>query len=241
MCAGSVITIIELLLTEGVLDCWGQGTCYSSYCEGVYYNSIYKAHHFPQLHPHHHTLISPSPPHYHIQGIALFHLSILTLTMLFSTLISLISLGALAATVAAVDILAFQGPGGCDDGSHIYFMNVRHDQCIIMPTSFGIRFLNVPPGAKGHTYRNNKCTDFVQEGGSGTYCLSGNGPVISANWFGGLASQPLSEMTTGLQYTAPNGVSRNIRTAGAGALQRAIDLLNHKNFAMLATFPDGMS
>lgn len=202
---------------------------------------IYKAHHFPQLHPHHHILILPSHPHYHIQEIALFHVSILSLTMLFSTLISLISLGALAATVAAVDIQAFQGPDGCDDGSHIYFLNVRHDQCIPTIASFGVRFSNVPPGAKGHTYHDLECTDFIQEGGSGTYCLSGNGPISSANWFGGsLAVQPQSEMTTGLQYTAPNGVTRNI-VVGAGRLRRAVDLLIHKNFTMLATFPDGMS
>lgn len=66
--------------------------------------------------------------------------------------------------------------------------------------------------------------------------------MTSANWFGGpLVLQPQSEMTTGFQYTTPNGTKRSITVAGVGELSHVFDLLNHKNWTMLATFPDGVS
>lgn len=133
--------------------------------------------------------------------------------MLFSLNSQLPILAVLVATASAVTIQAYQGNCGIAPG--VFADNVPADRCISLPTSGAVGYTNVPPGATGQTYFDSGCTNFSQGGGGGSYCLQQFPGVHSANWF--IASHKLvrreaytGEMTTGVEYTTPEGSRRRI-------------------------------
>lgn len=164
--------------------------------------------------------------------------------MLFSSFISQFSvLAALLGTAAAVNIQAWQGTG-CDNGASAYYANVAHDTCVAFSNSFGVRFTSVPSGSKGHVYYDSKCTNFAQEGGSGTYCLDAHNNMKSANWFTPSKKlairQPEVETHTGFKYPGPDGKEKSI-LCSASEFEHVFGLFNAGNWAALAEYPEGKS
>lgn len=164
--------------------------------------------------------------------------------MLFSSLISQLSvLATFLSVAAAVDIQAWQG-SGCDSGSSAYYGNVAHDTCVAFSNSFGVRFTSVPSGAKGHVYYNSACSNFAQEGGTGTYCLDAHNNMKSANWFYSSSKfirreEQVGETYTGFHYTRPDGTKASI-LCSASEWDKLFELYNSGDFAALDAYPIGM-
>lgn len=150
-------------------------------------------------------------------------------------------LAALLGIATAVDMRAWQGTG-CDNGASVYWSNVPAYTCITIPLSFGIRWYNIPSGAKAHAYYDSHCTNFAQEGGSGTYCLDAHNNMRSANWFWSSKfvrrEEFDGETSSGVQYTTPEGTERRI-TASPSQFEYILALVKAEDWAALAQYPEG--
>lgn len=160
--------------------------------------------------------------------------------MLFSLKSQLSILAVLAATASAVTLQAYQGT--CGIAPSVFAQNVPANLCVSLPTSGAVGYTNVPPGATGQTYFDGGCTNFSQGGGSGTYCLGQWSGVHSANWF--IASNKLvrrepytGEMTTGVEYTTPEGKRRRI-AALADQWDHLLALAANSDWEALNAYPE---
>lgn len=146
---------------------------------------------------------------------------------------------------AAVEIRFYRNSFNCDTSAYNYYYNVPAMTCLSDIGSYAVKFINVPPGGQGQTYRDPICKIFSQSGGSGTYCLSNN-LVYSANWFyppkklirrGTLGD---GQPSTGLQYVTGEGKKRRISCASKD-FEKISKLVEEGDYAALAEYPEGKS
>ena len=157
-------------------------------------------------------------------------------------LISLLSTAFFLSPAAAVDIHFWPG-FSCSGSTSWSIYGATRNNCYVATANGGaISFSDIPSGAKGQGYRTEGCTQYGAEAGPGiSVCMSGGGYFRSANWFypskklvrkGG----PLEATRFSIRYELPDLTTREVEIP-AGHFERAVKLLEEKNYEALAEFP----